>query len=456
MKKIYSLFIACVLLLSLLPAAAMADGFSGEIDSITLLPGSVSLELKDLTPISTESKIEVQLWSGTSMLTSVTLNPEKLSELNGRNTLTCCIPLAASDEYWPQSDWTPKADTVPTKAVLIYNDQQVSEKEAALDATVWAAMMPYSGSIESVVMTRAGGVLKNAISVELEDVTFRNSVKVALFSDDILLTTATLSGVEAGSYEFLTCCIATEEADPYWAQTSWTPRDSIIPNKVVLIVDGIELDTHKFTLNAEEWANLPGTAAPATGSIERAGITHKNDMGLLDGIAVDMKDIFFMESVVLKLYAGETLLTTAALNTKMLPAAPANGFLTCTFPAEGGDEYWNIDAWAPQDDIVPNKVVLVIDDTELDTHEFTLNAEEWANLPGTEAQQPVVDPTPNPKPDTPNTGSGAATGSGIDATESTTSAPLPPVTGDQASILAFCLLAVAAILAFAVRAKKAR
>ena len=71
--------------------------------------------------------------------------------------------------------------------------------------------------------------------------------------------------------------------------------------------------------------------------------------------------------------------------------------------------------------------------------------------------EPIVDPIPNPNPDTPNTGSGAATGSGIDATESTTSAPLPPVTGDQDGILAICLLAVSAgIIFFVKKAKKAR
>lgn len=70
--------------------------------------------------------------------------------------------------------------------------------------------------------------------------------------------------------------------------------------------------------------------------------------------------------------------------------------------------------------------------------------------------EPVVDPTPNPNPDTPNTGSGVATGSGIDA-ESITSAPLPPVTGDQAGLLAIGLLAVSAgIIFFIKKAKKAR
>ena len=70
-----------------------------------------------------------------------------------------------------------------------------------------------SGSIESAGITHAGGYLKNAVSVDLKNVTFKTSVQVKLYSGDTLLTTATLQGVNAGSYGFLTCCIPTEGED---------------------------------------------------------------------------------------------------------------------------------------------------------------------------------------------------------------------------------------------------
>ena len=124
-----------------------------------------------------------------------------------------------------------------------------------------------SGSIESAGITRAGGYLKNAVSVELKDVTFTESVAVELYSGNTLLTTATLHGVNAGSHGFLTCCIATETADANWALTPWTPKDNIVPNKAVLVVDGHEQDRKIFTLDADEWAALPGTAFPYSGSI---------------------------------------------------------------------------------------------------------------------------------------------------------------------------------------------
>ena len=88
-----------------------------------------------------------------------------------------------------------------------------------------------------------------------------------LYSGETLLTTATLRGVNPGSYGFLTCCIATQTADEYWALTPWTPKDDVVPNKVVLFVDDNEMGTMEFTLNAEDWANLPGTVRPSSGSI---------------------------------------------------------------------------------------------------------------------------------------------------------------------------------------------
>ena len=234
-----------------------------------------------------------------------------------------------------------------------------------------------SGSIESAGITQAGGYLKNAVSVELKDVTFAESVAVKLYSDETLLTTATLQGVTPGSYAFLTCCIATETADANWALTSWTPRDNVVPNKAVLVVDGHELNTKTFALDAEDWANLPGTVLPC--SIERAAITHDNGI-LKDAVSVDLKNVNFESSVQVQLYSGNTLLTTATLQ----GVNPGSyGFLTCCIATETADKYWSLTPWTPRDDVVPNKVVLFVDDSEMDTMEFNLDAAEWANLPGT-------------------------------------------------------------------------
>ena len=256
----------------------------------------------------------------------------------------------------------------------------------ALAVLMLAVMLPItalaaepSGSIDSASITHAGGYLKNAVSVELKGVTFTKSVAVELYSGDTRLTTAMLNTdkLGAGSYQNLTCCIATETADEYWALTRWTPRDNVVPNKVVLFVDDNKMDTMEFDLDAAKWAALPGTVLP--GSIERAVITHDNGI-LKNAVSVDLKNVNFESSVQVQLYRDETLLTTATLQ----GVDPGSyDFLTCCIATETADKYWPLTPWTPKDDVVPNKVVLFVDDNEMDTMEFDLDAAKWAALPGT-------------------------------------------------------------------------
>ena len=256
----------------------------------------------------------------------------------------------------------------------------------ALAVLMLAVMLPItalaagpSGSIDSASITHAGGNLKNAVSLELKNITFTESVAVKLYRGETLLTTATLQGVDPSSYGFLTCCIATETADEYWSLTPWTPKDNVIPDTAVLFVDGNEQDTKIFTLDADEWAALPGTYG---GSIESAIITHDNGV-LKNAVSVELEDVTFAESVAVKLYSGETLLTTATLNTGVLNVGQNYPFVTCCIPTEGEDDAWSLTPWTPKDDVVPNKVVLFVDDNEMDTMEFDLDAAKWAALPGT-------------------------------------------------------------------------
>ena len=235
-----------------------------------------------------------------------------------------------------------------------------------------------NGSINGACITQ------NAVSIELEDIKFEKSVKVELFSDKTLLTTATLNekALEANTnYDYVTCCIPTEGADDKaWSLTPWIPRDKIVPNKAVLFVDGEMLHTKEFTLDAEDWADLPGTALP--GSIERAVITHEGGY-LKNAVSIDLKDITFADSVQVELFSGENLLTTATLNKGFVKANMPPQFVTCCIPTVGEDEAWSLTPWTPKDNVVPNIAVLVVDGHKEARKNFTLNADEWAALPGT-------------------------------------------------------------------------
>ena len=379
MKKSLAMMLVLIMVCAL-PGIASAKG-NGSIESAVIthdngvLKNAVSVELKDVT---FKTSVQVELYSGDTLLTTATLQNVNAGY---HDFLTCCIATETADEYWALTPWTPKDDVVPDKAVLVVDGHEENTKTFTLDADEWAALpgTALPGSIERAAITHDNGVLKNAVSVDLKNVTFKTSVQVKLYRDETLLTTATLQGVKPGRHDFLTCCIATETADEYWALTPWTPKDDVVPNKAVLVVDGHEEDRESFTLNAEAWAALPGTAFPYSGSIERAGITHDNGT-LKNAVSIDLKDITFEESVQVKLFSGETLLTTATLQNLGAGSYP---FLTCCITTGKADEYWKLTEWTPKDDVVPNKAVLVVDDHEMDMKTFELDAKEWADLPGT-------------------------------------------------------------------------
>ena len=363
--------------------ATLPGTYGGSIESAVINQNAVSVELKDVT---FAESVAVKLYSGETLLTTATLNTGILTAGQDYPFVTCCIPTKGEDGAWSLTRWTPRDNVVPNKVVLFVDGHEQNTKTFTLDTDEWAnlpgTVLPCS--IESAVITHDNGVLKNAVSVELENVTFETSVQVQLYSGNTLLTTATLNTDKqrAGSYPYLTCCIATQTADEYWPLTPWTPKDDVVPNRAVLVVDGSKLAEKTFTLNAEDWANLPGTAFPSSGSIERAVITHANNGGLKNAVSVDLKNVNFESSVRVELYSGKTLLTTATLNTDKLGAS-SYPYLTCCIATETADEYWALTPWTPKDDVVPNKAVLVVDGHEQDTKTFTLDADEWAALPGT-------------------------------------------------------------------------
>ena len=137
---------------------------------------------------------------------------------------------------------------------------------AMMLALIMVCALPGIASANGGGSINGAGITKDAVFIELQDITFADSVKVELFSDKTLLTTATLKEnvLEANkNYDYVTCCIPTGgEEDKAWSLTSWIPRDKIVPNKAVLFVDDNEKDTMEFNLDAADWANLPGTVLP--------------------------------------------------------------------------------------------------------------------------------------------------------------------------------------------------
>ena len=126
---------------------------------------------------------------------------------------------------------------------------------------------------------------------------------------------------------------------------------------------------------------ITALAAEPSGSIDSASITHYGGY-LKNAVSLELKGVTFTKSVAVELYSGDTRLTTATLNTDKLGAGTHQN-LTCCIATQTADEYWPLTPWTPRDNVVPDRAVLFVDDNEMDTMEFTLDAAEWKALPGT-------------------------------------------------------------------------
>ena len=263
MKRSLAMMLALIMVCAL-PGIASANG-KGSINGAGITKDAVFIELEDIT---FEKSVKVELFSDETLLTTATLKEKVLDASKNYDYVTCCIPTVGEDNAWSLTPWIPRDKIVPNKAVLFVDDQEMNTMTFKLDAEDWAALPGTAspGSIERAVITHDNKILKNAVSVDLKNVNFESSVQVQLYSGETLLTTATLKGVNPGSYGFLTCCIATETADANWALTPWTPKDDVVPTKAVLFVDGHEMNMKTFELDAKEWADLPGTVLPSSGS----------------------------------------------------------------------------------------------------------------------------------------------------------------------------------------------
>lgn len=129
----------------------------------------------------------------------------------------------------------------------------------------------------------------------------------------------------------------------------------------------------------------------ASGDIARAYLNPSKGSGR---IYVDLLNVTYNESVQLKLYSGEKLLTTASLNTTEYPAPQTRGELTGSICVVAGEsDTWPNTEWLAFDNVIPDKIELVVDGSVMEV--FTniqasrnggaMTAEDWAAFPNTMA-----------------------------------------------------------------------
>ena len=192
--------------------------------------------------------------------------------------------------------------------------------------------------------------------------------------------------------------------------TDWTPKANEVPTEVQLWVDGKQLDSSKeiyssiedevyVKMTAADWADfIKAHVKEAAGDIVRVHLNHGNGR-----ITVDMENVYFEQSVELKLLSGRKLLTTAKLNTANVPAGE-HSELTGNICLSGSSSSWQTNPWTPLDDVVPTEVQLWVDGKLIDSHSeiyssiagevyIKMTAEDWANFPGTQVPSVVITPS---------------------------------------------------------------
>lgn len=111
----------------------------------------------------------------------------------------------------------------------------------------------------------------------------------------------------------------------------------------------------------------------------------------------EIKNVYAKESVVVKVYSGETLISTTNLTDKYTFPYEAATLGVNVVISGSTSSSWNT-VWEegmPRADLVPDKAVLYIDGTEMDTATVTLNGIDNLGTPTVWETLPGVNPDPN-------------------------------------------------------------
>ena len=247
---------------------------------------------------------------------------------------------------------------------------------------------PVTGTITRAYLRSDNG----RIYTDLLNVSYNESVALELYSGDKLLTTAVLNASEypgpAVKKELTgSICVETyNDSDTWVIAEPWLPLDSQMPTEIRLVVDGVITDTCTLikssrngeAMTQEDWINFPGTYAIGgkIGSVYTA----------TNGMSADLSDVLAFTDVTVKVYSGDQLLTTVSDREGALTLGIYRKYLTVSVRTNGESSSWEATPWQPMDDVIPTKLELYIDGVLCDTKTFTLSAEKWAALPGTEAR----------------------------------------------------------------------
>ena len=393
----------------------------------------------DMYNVTFYESVALELYSGENLLTTATLNTEEF-DAGTYGELTGSISISGSNDTWPCTEWTAWDSTVPTAIKLVVDGEVVdtytdiyssikSEIYIPMTEEDWVNFPGTLVDIDGDIFRAYLNSNKGRISLDILNVTFYESLELKLYSGEELLTTSKLNTEEhkPGTRRELTGAIYVSEFSDTWPTDEWTAWDSKVPTKIELVADGKVVDTYteiyssinpNKIMEAQDWIDFPGTLVDIDGDIFRAYLNSEKGR-----ITVDMSNVTFYESVALELYSGETLLTTAKLNTNEWGAG-TYGELTGAICVAGTSDTWPNTKWTPLDGVVPTEIKLVVDGKVVDTYTeiyssitseiyVAMTAQDWIDFPGTLVEVPKTDSNTGS-----NTGSSNASGSSSSSSSS--------------------------------------
>ncbi len=232
------------------------------------------------------------------------------------------------------------------------------------------------------------------ISFEINNLSATQSVEIKLYSGEILLSTTELLKTEYFSNPTLTARVVITDTSSSW-KTTWAvaPIDNLVPDRAVLYVDGVmkcEADVRMYSADvpsdAREWGDIEGVAASPKGTLE-TGVVFDKETANDSYISFEISNLLASESVEIKLYSGETLLSTTKLaKIEYLSKTALTARVVITDTSSSWDTTWVV---APIDNLVPDKAFLYVDGVKTSeavirmySADVPSDAREWGNIEG--------------------------------------------------------------------------
>ncbi|MBE5951361.1 MAG: hypothetical protein E7260_07155, partial [Lachnospiraceae bacterium] len=377
--------------------------------------GRIYVDLGDLT---FQESVVLELYAGDTLLAAASLNTaEHAPGTRGEMTGSVSVDPANWSDTWVCEPWRAYKNVVPTEVRLVVDGEVMATSgivstmggSKTMDAADWAAcagtVSPAGGNVTRTYLDATNG----RIVLDLDSICFYESVVLELYTGDTLLASSKLHPYYGpGVYGELTGSILVGRAsgeNAAWISEEWFADKDVVPTEVRLVVDGTTVDTNDMIyeripnedptvgrMDAADWDTCAGTTGVSKGTLDRAYVDKSYGR-----VFVDLVNLRYAESVVLKLYSGAELLATASLNVNEYAPGYRKAMTgSVSVEPKNWSDTWICAPWVADKKVVPTEMQLWVDGVLMGTSAITtyagkvVDAADWAATSGTVSSYVVV------------------------------------------------------------------